>query len=98
MRTPSIHKSLNLPSGYRAKTSITGCIRIGDSFHEQKLIELRFMTTDTHGQEAVYAVLVVHDSKGWMEINGKEFNRLATAVITGEQLHGNVWWSQEVAS
>lgn len=86
MNNESIHEALKLPSRYRIATSINGSIRIGASYHEQRLVNLRIMITDTLGQDAVHAVKVVHDGKGWREISGGVFSVMALAVITGKQI------------
>lgn len=82
----TIHKALKLPSPYRVYTSVTGHVRIGPAHHEQRLVELRMLRTDTLGQEAVFAVKVVHGDGQWKEINGTGFERLAHAVIFGTEI------------
>ena len=79
----TIHKALNLPSRYRAQTSIAGLVRIGDSIHEQRRIELKFMITDTLGQEAIWAI---RDGNGkWRETSYETFSTLAFVIITGDK-------------
>jgi hypothetical protein len=85
-KTPNIHKALRLPSGYRAHISMTGHVKVGESHHHTRLVELRAMKTDTLGQNMVWAMHAIHAGSGWREITGEQFGTLTSSVLSGQQL------------
>lgn len=82
----TVHQSLKLPARYRVLRSVEGPIKVGQYYHDQKLVALRHLVTDTHGQDAAFAMRIVNADSQWKEIDGTEFNRLAGAILNGNQI------------
>ncbi len=91
--TKNTKAALRLPSAYKVHTSISGYARTGAAVHERVRVELRIMTSPTHGHVAVHALDVIHDGRGWREINAGRWQALALAVITDATID----WLGEVA-
>lgn len=82
----SIHQDLALPSRYRIRTQVKGLVRIGKAPHDLQHIELREMATETLGQLPVYAIFRTNHSVMWEEVTKEVFQKIAIAVITGENV------------
>lgn len=93
MTTTNAKAALRLPSSYKVHTSISGFLRTGTAVHERVRVELRIITSPTHGHVAVHALDIIHDGRGWREISEGRWKALALAVITD----ANIDWLGEAA-
>lgn len=73
------HTDLRLPSTYRVYKSVTGLLRVDETFHHNRNVELVKMGTPSLGMVSVYAIRVPGSS--WVEIPGKEWTALANAIV-----------------